>query len=78
MIKCHLSTLMGAKRLKISDVVRESGINRNTINRLYHETNNRIDFDTLERLCLYLECDISDLLEIVDASDKRAESDKGR
>ncbi|WP_072054937.1 helix-turn-helix domain-containing protein [Aliivibrio fischeri] len=63
MIKCHLSAIMGAKRLKIADVVRESGINRNTITRLYHESNNRIDFDTL---CKYLECDISDLLEIVD------------
>ncbi|WP_419465659.1 helix-turn-helix domain-containing protein [Aliivibrio fischeri] len=26
-------------------------MNRNTITRLYHETNNRIDFDTLETLC---------------------------
>ncbi|MGR5410846.1 helix-turn-helix domain-containing protein [Vibrio sp. PNB22_8_2] len=75
MIKCHLSTLMGARRLKISDVVRESGINRNTITRLYHETNNRIDFDTLERLCRYLGCEISDLLEIVDDADESKESD---
>ncbi|MFA0414627.1 helix-turn-helix domain-containing protein [Vibrio renipiscarius] len=66
MIKCHLSAILGAKRLKIADVVRDSGINRNTITRLYHETNNRIDFDTLETLCRYLECDISDLLEIRD------------
>ncbi|WED28685.1 helix-turn-helix transcriptional regulator [Vibrio sp. DW001] len=57
---------MGAKRLKIADVVRESGINRNTITRLYHETNNRIEFETLEILCRYLECQIGDLLEILD------------
>ncbi|MGF1794233.1 helix-turn-helix transcriptional regulator [Photobacterium profundum] len=57
---------MGAKRLKIADVVRESGINRNTITRLYHETNNRIDFDTLEMLCRYLNCEIGELLEIID------------
>lgn len=69
MIKCHLSAILGAKRLKIADVVRDSGINRNTITRLYHETNNRIDFDTLETLCRYLECDISDLLEIRDDTD---------
>ncbi|WP_428445724.1 helix-turn-helix domain-containing protein [Photobacterium profundum] len=66
MIKCHLSAIMGAKRLKIADVVRESGINRNTITRLYHETNNRIDFDTLEMLCRYLNCEIGELLEIID------------
>lgn len=69
MIKCHLSAILGVKRLKIADVVRDSGINRNTITRLYHETNNRIDFDTLETLCRYLECDISDLLEIRDDTD---------
>lgn len=66
MIKCHLSAIMGAKRLKIADVVRESGINRNTITRLYHKTNNRIEYETLETLCRYLECQISDLLEIIE------------
>lgn len=66
MIKCHLSTLLGAKRLKISDVVRDAGINRNTVTRLYYETNNRIEFETLERLCRYLDCQIGELLEIVD------------
>ncbi|WP_194436047.1 helix-turn-helix domain-containing protein [Vibrio fluminensis] len=66
MIKCHLSTLMGAKRLKIADVVRDAGINRNTVTRLYHETNNRIEYDTLEKLCKYLDCKIEDLLEIVE------------
>lgn len=57
---------MGAKRLKISDVVRDTGINRSTVNRLFHETTSRIDFETLEILCKYLECDVSDLLEITD------------
>lgn len=56
---------MGAKRLKISDVVRETGINRSTVNRLYHETTTRIDYETLETLCNFLECDICDFLEIV-------------
>jgi len=58
--------------LKISDVVRDAGINRNTLTRLYHETNNRIDFETLEKLCRYLECEIGELLEIVDDEPKQA------
>lgn len=66
MIKCHLSAIMGAKRLKIADVVRDAQINRNTVTRLYHETNNRIDFDTLEKLCRYLNCEVGELLEITD------------
>lgn len=64
MIKCQLSTLLGAKRLKIADVVRDTGINRSTVNRLFHETTNRIDFETLEKLCVYLDCEIGDLLEL--------------
>lgn len=57
---------MGAKRLKISDVVRDTGINRSTVNRLYHETTTRIDYDTLETLCRYLGCDVGDFIEIED------------
>ncbi|MGR5175798.1 helix-turn-helix domain-containing protein [Vibrio mediterranei] len=65
MIKCHLSTLLGARKLKIADVVRDTGINRSTVNRLFHETNNRVDFETLEKLCVYLECSVGELLEVV-------------
>jgi len=64
MIKCHLSRLMGEKRLKISDVSRDTGINRGTITRLYQETAVRVDFEVLEKLCVYLDCKIEDLLEV--------------
>ena len=66
MIKCNLSALLGAKRLKIADVVRDTGINRSTINRIYHETTTRIDYETLETLCIYLGCSVGDLLEVTD------------
>ncbi|MCC5453217.1 helix-turn-helix transcriptional regulator [Rheinheimera sp. UJ51] len=55
---------MGAKKLKITDVMRDTGINRSTLTRLYHETTTRIDYDTLEILCKYLECDVGEFLEI--------------
>lgn len=64
MIKCHLSRIMGEKKLKISDVARDTGINRGTITRLYKETAVRVDFDVLEQLCVYLECGIGELLEV--------------
>ncbi|MGC9461429.1 helix-turn-helix domain-containing protein [Vibrio genomosp. F10] len=69
MIKCHLSTLLGARKLKIADVVRDTGINRSTVNRLFHETNNRIDFEALEKLCLYLNCTVGELLEVIPDND---------
>jgi putative transcriptional regulator len=66
MIKCHLSTIMGKKKLKISDVAKNADINRGTITRLYKETFTRLDADVLEKLCEYLECEVGDLLEYID------------
>ncbi len=63
MIKCNLSTLMGARKLKIADVARGIDVHRNTITLLYHEKAQRIDFDVLEKLCKFLNCSIGDLLE---------------
>ncbi len=67
MIKCHLSRIMGEKKLKIADVSRDTGINRGTITRLYQETAVRVEFDVLEQLCEYLGCSIGELLEIQNA-----------
>lgn len=66
MIKCNFAEMIGARKLKVSDVVRETGINRSTLTRLYHETTSRIDFDTLETLCRFLDCEVGDFLEVVD------------
>lgn len=63
MVKCHLSRMMGERRLKISDVTRDTGINRGTLTRLYHESAERIELQVLNTLCGYLKCDIGALLE---------------
>lgn len=69
MIKCHLSRLMGEKKIRVADVARDLGIHRNTITLLYDETATRVDLDTLNKLCAYLNCGLEDLLEYVpDAS----------
>ena len=72
MIKCNLSRILGEKKLKIADVARDTGINRGTITRLYQETAVRVEFDVLEALCRYLNCDISELLELT-KEESRAE-----
>lgn len=63
MIKCHLSRLMGEKKLKIIDVARDTGINRGTITRLYQETAERVDLEVVDRLCKYFSCGVADLFE---------------
>ena len=65
MIKCHLSRMLGERKLKISDVVRDTGLNRGTLTRLYHETAERVELESLDRLCLYLGCSLDQLLEHV-------------
>jgi len=66
MIRCNLSRILGERKLKIADVARDTGINRGTITRLYHETAVRIDFEVLNQLCKYLDCGVGELIEVVD------------
>ena len=66
MIRVHLSRLMGEKRLKIADIERDTGLSRTTLTRLYHEKAGRLDFDTLEILCKYLDVGVGELLEVVE------------
>ena len=65
MIKCHLSRLMGERKLKISDVARDTGLHRNTITLLYQESSARIDVDALNKLCEYFGVGVADLFEYV-------------
>ncbi len=66
MIRCHLSRLMGERKLKIIDVARETGLHRNTITLLYNETATRVDLETVDALCRFFGCEIGQLLEFVD------------
>ncbi|WP_201598290.1 helix-turn-helix domain-containing protein [Psychrobacter fulvigenes] len=65
MVKCHLSTIMGERRLKIADVARDTGTNRGTITRMYHEEATLVDLDVIESLCTYLRINVGDLYEII-------------
>lgn len=68
MIKCHLSRLMGERKLKISDVARDTGLHRNTITLLYQETATRIDLDAIDTLCKYFGVPVGELFEYVDTT----------
>jgi putative transcriptional regulator len=65
MIKCHLSEVMGKKKLKISDLARETGLHRNTITLLYKEEATRVELDAMEKLCIYFDCSVGELFEYV-------------
>lgn len=66
MISCRLSTILGAKRLKVSDVCRATGIARATIDRYYYDKVNSFDREVLSKLCDFLQVKPGDLLVVVE------------
>lgn len=56
---------MGERKLKVTDVARETGLHRNTITLLYKETATRVDLEAIDKLCEFFDCDVKDLLERV-------------
>lgn len=64
-IRCHLSRLMGEKKLKVVDVARMTGLHRNTITLLYDETAARVDLETIEKLCDLFKIKVGELFEYV-------------
>ena len=72
MIRCNLSTLMGRDKLRISDVVRETGLNRSTITALYKETATRVDLPAIDLLCRLFRCQVGELFEhLPEAAEER-------
>lgn len=67
MIKCHLSRLMGERKLKIADVARETGLHRNTVTLLYNETAARVDLEAIDRLCRLFGVGVGELFEFKDS-----------
>jgi len=57
---------MGEHKMKIADVARATGLNRNMVTLLYRETANRVELDAIEKLCRLFDCQVGDLLEITD------------
>jgi putative transcriptional regulator len=51
MIRCHVSRLMGERKLKVVDVARLTELHRNTITLFYNETAVRVDLDAIDKLC---------------------------
>lgn len=66
MITCKLSAILGERRIKVSDLARDTGIARATLDRYFHDRVNSFDRDVLGKLCDYLKVTPGDLLKVVD------------
>ena len=63
MVVNNLSRILGDRLIKISEVARATGISRTTLTALYYKRCSGVSFETLDKLCKYLDCNVSDLLE---------------
>ena len=63
MIVNHLSAVMGARRVNMHQLARETGIAYSSLHAFYHDTTRRLDFQTLDRLCRALGVGVCELLE---------------
>jgi putative transcriptional regulator len=69
MISCRLSTILGARRIKVAEVCRATGIARATLDRYYYDRVKSFDRDVLARLCRFLKVSPGELLVWVNQGD---------
>lgn len=61
-IRVRLKELLGERGMAQTELQARSGLGYSTINALYHEKTQRIEFATLEKLCEVLECGVEHIL----------------
>ncbi|MEW5956634.1 MAG: helix-turn-helix transcriptional regulator [Chloroflexota bacterium] len=68
MIKSKLKILIAQRevetgqKITYESLAAEIGLSKNTLNRLAEGKTDRVDFLTLDKLCRYFQCNVSDLL----------------
>lgn len=70
-IKCHLSKILGERRVSQTELARMSNLSTFTINKFYNERWLGIDQHTLVALCKALAVQVGDLFEYVETKDKK-------
>lgn len=65
MIKTNFAVLMAERGLKIADVYEDTGISKTTLMALSENTGKGVQFDTVDKLCNYLDIDFKDFFVYV-------------
>ena len=61
-MKVTLNQLIDNKGLSQNQIAKDTGISVSTLRNLNHNRTTRISFDVLEKLCIYLDCGVEDIL----------------
>ena len=63
MIHVKLSEMMGKHKIKsFSELEKLTGITRKTLTKMYDGQGKGVEYDTLNKLCDYFDCNVGDLL----------------
>ena len=64
MIRIYLADLLKVRNMTQAELAQLTGIRPSTICDIYHNNIDRINLNHLEKICIVLKCDISDLLKL--------------
>ncbi len=65
-IKINVSTLLGQRKMTMSELSGKTGIRPSTISNLYYEETKRIEIDQINALCKALNCTVGDIFEYIE------------
>lgn len=65
MIVIKLRSTMEKRGLNIGTLAERAGMHRNGISKILNGKNSGIEFDTLDKLCTALDCNVQDIIEYV-------------
>lgn len=63
MIKNKLSEILGRKRINKAELSRLSGVSYSSVKSIYYNKTKGIEFETLDKLCNFLQCTPNDIFE---------------
>lgn len=65
MIKNTLAKTLAKKKLDKRDLVKITGLDNHTVDKLYKGITSSISLSTLDKLCFALECDTNDIFKYI-------------
>ncbi len=65
MIENRFAKILGERKLDRRDIVKLTGLDNHIVLKIYKGDYNRIDLDTLNKLCTALECDTNDIFKYI-------------
>lgn len=65
MIKIKLRQLIWDKETTATDIYKKTGISQSILSDIVRGKRSNVGLDIINKLCMYFECDICDLLEFI-------------